>query len=284
MTTRRNFLKSSGSLALGALLLPLAGQATPAKANIKNVGLQLYSVRKEMLADAVGTLKQLAAIGYKELESARSVKGLYYGLQPAEMKKITTDLGMTLRSGHVAIDENWERTVAAAAESGQDYLVCSSLPSSGQTVDNYTRCADIFSKAAETCQKQGIMFGYHNHVEEFEKVDGQVLYDILLNQTDPDLVKMEMDLGWVVLSGNDPIDYFNKYPGRFPLWHLKDMNATTKESTEFGKGAIDIARMLQHADQSKMKYFFVEQEEYTDTALASIKYNYNFLQKLRLKK
>ncbi len=277
-------MKSSGSLALGALLLPLAGQATPAKANIKNVGLQLYSVRKEMLADAVGTLKQLAAIGYKELESARSVKGLYYGLQPAEMKKITTDLGMTLRSGHVAIDENWERTVAAAAESGQDYLVCSSLPSSGQTVDNYTRCADIFSKAAETCQKQGIMFGYHNHVEEFEKVDGQVLYDILLNQTDPDLVKMEMDLGWVVLSGNDPIDYFNKYPGRFPLWHLKDMNATTKESTEFGKGAIDIARMLQHADQSKMKYFFVEQEEYTDTALASIKYNYNFLQKLNLKK
>ncbi|MBF9254423.1 sugar phosphate isomerase/epimerase [Pontibacter sp. 172403-2] len=282
MTTRRDFLRSSGCLALSALLLPLSSEAAKNTAKVKDVGIQLYTVRNEMLKDAVGTLKQLAAIGYKELESARSEKGLYYGLQPKEIKKVTEDLGMTLRSGHVAVDKDWERTVAAAAETGQDYLICSSLPSRGQTVGNYKRNADIFSKAAEDCKKANIIFGYHNHEEEFEQDNGQVLYDVLLAETDPDQVKMEMDLGWLVLSGHDPMVYFNKYPGRFPLWHLKDMDKSKMQSTEFGKGAIDIKQLLQNADKSKMKYFFVEQEEYAGEPMASVKHNYNYLQKLSL--
>jgi sugar phosphate isomerase/epimerase len=281
MNSRRDFLKSSGAMALGALFLPGLAQARET-AKIQNVGIQLYTVRTEMLADAVGTLKQLAKIGYKELESARSEKGLYYGLQPKEIKKITEDLGMTLRSGHVHIDEDWERTVAAAAKTGQDYLICSSLPSRGQTVSNYERVADMFTKAAEDCKKSDIIFGYHNHEYEFEKENGQVLYDVLLDKTDPELVKMELDLGWVILTGNDPVDYFNKYPGRFPLWHLKDMDRTKKESTEFGKGAIDIKRMLQNAQKSDMKYFFVEQEEYAGKPMDSVKHNYNYLQKLSI--
>ncbi|GAA4430438.1 sugar phosphate isomerase/epimerase [Pontibacter saemangeumensis] len=252
------------------------------KIKVKNVGIQLYTVRKEMLADATGTLKQLAKIGYKELESARSEKGLYYGLQPKEIKKITEDLGMTLRSGHVHIDKDWDSTVAAAAETGQDYLICSSLPSNGQTVSNYKHVADMFTKAAEDCRKAGMIFGYHNHEYEFEKENGQVLYDVLLDNTDPELVKMEMDLGWAILTGNDPVDYFNRYPGRFPLWHLKDMDKAKQESTEFGKGAIDIKKMLQVADKSGMKYFFVEQEEYAGTAMDSVKHNYNYLQKLSI--
>lgn len=268
-------------MALGALFLPGLVQAR-GTAKIQNVGIQLYTVRKEMLADAVSTLKQLAKIGYKELESARSEKGLYYGLQPKEIKKITEDLGMTLRSGHVGIDKDWERTVAAAAETGQDYLICSSLPSRGQTVSNYERVADMFTKAAEDCKKHNITFGYHNHDYEFEKENGQVLYDVLLDKTDPELVKMELDLGWVILTGNDPVTYFDKYPGRFPLWHLKDMDRTKKESTEFGKGAIDIKRMLQNAKKSDMKYFFVEQEEYAGKPIDSVKYNYNYLQKLSI--
>lgn len=246
------------------------------------MGIQLYTVRHEMLQDAVGTLKQLASIGYKELESARSEKGLYYGLQPREISKITKDLGMNLRSGHVHVDKDWERTVAAAAETGQEYLICSSLPSNGQTVSNYKRVADIFSKAAEDCKKAGIKFGYHNHEYEFEKDKGQVLYDVLLDETDPETVKMEMDLGWVILTGNDPVDYFEKYPGRFPLWHLKDMDRTKLESTEFGKGAINITRMLQNARKSDMKYFFVEQEEYAGAPMDSVRHNYNYLQKLSI--
>ena len=279
MNTRRSFLKASGTLALGSLLLP---HTVKANAKVKNVGIQLYTVRKEMLADAVGTLKQLAKTGYKELESARSEKGNYYGLQPKEIRKITKDLGMTLRSGHVHIDENWQRSVDQAAEAGQSYLICSSLPSRGQTIENYQRVADTFSKAAQDCKKAKLVFGYHNHDYEFEKVNGQVLYDILLDKTEPNLVTMELDLGWAIVTGNDPVTYFNRYPGRFPLWHLKDMSKTKKESTEFGKGQINILNMLQNAGKSGMKYFFVEQEEYSGTALESTKYNYDYLMKLNV--
>ncbi|WP_234735370.1 sugar phosphate isomerase/epimerase family protein [Tellurirhabdus bombi] len=276
MHTRRDFLKSAGGLALSAALLPTSSQA----AKVKSVGLQLYTVRKEMLADAAGTLKQLAKIGYKELESARSDKGNFYGLQPKEIRKIANDLGMSVRSGHVHIDKDWQRSVDAAAEAGQEYLICSSLPSQGQTVANYQRVADLFSKAAEDCKKANLVFGYHNHEYEFEKADGKVLYDILLERSDPNLVKMELDLGWVIVTGYDPLTYIEKYPGRFPLWHLKDMDKAKKESTEFGKGQIDIAKMLQNANKSGMKYFFVEQEEYAGAPMDSVKYNYEYLMKL----
>lgn len=276
MHTRRDFLKSAGGLALSAALLPISSQA----AKVKSVGLQLYTVRKEMLADATGTLKQLAKIGYKELESARSDKGNFYGLQPKEIRKIANDLGMTVRSGHVHIDKDWQRSIDSAAEAGQEYLICSSLPSQGQTVANYQRVADLFSKAAEDCKKANLVFGYHNHDYEFEKADGKVLYDILLERSDPNLVKMELDLGWVIVTGYDPLNYMEKYPGRFPLWHLKDMDKAKKESTEFGKGQINIAKMLQNANKSGMKYFFVEQEEYAGAPMDSVKYNYEYLMKL----
>src|SRR5687767_1699433 len=149
MKTRRDFLKASGGLALGALMLPNLAKAE----KVKDVGIQLYSVRNEMLADAVGTLKELARIGYKDLESARSAKGNYYGLQPKEIKKIASDLGMTLRSGHVHIDKDFQRSIDGAAEAGQAYLVCSSLPSKGQTLDNYKKVAETFTRAAEDCKK-----------------------------------------------------------------------------------------------------------------------------------
>ncbi len=278
MKTRRDFLKVSGTVAVGSLIWPHLAKANN---KVNNIGIQLYTVRKEMLSDAVGTLKQLAKIGYKELESARSEKGNYYGLKPAEIKKITKDLGMNLRSGHVHIDENWQQSIDQAAEAGQDYLICSSLPSEGQTIENYQKVADSFSRAAQDCKKSNIVFGYHNHEYEFEKVNGQVLYDILLDKTDPKLVTMELDLGWVIASGNDPVAYFEKYPGRFPLWHLKDMDLTKKVSTEFGKGKISISGMLENAKKSGMKYFFVEQEEYSSTPFESIQYNYDYLMKLK---
>ena len=280
MNTRRDFLKTSGFFAASALLFPrLANAASKYKMN--DVGIQLYTVRKEMQADAVGTLQQLAKIGFKELESARSEKGNYYGLAPKEIKKITEDLGMKVRSGHVHLDNNWQKSVDAAAEVGQDYIIVASLPTQGQTVENYQSCADVFSKAAEDCKKVNIQFGYHNHESEFETVNGQVLYDILLTRTDADKVKMEMDLGWIIMAGFDPLKYFEKYPGRFPLWHLKDMDKVKKQSTEFGKGMVDIPKLLQYKKQSGMKCFFLEQEEYTNNAMESIQYDYDYLMKLK---
>ena len=278
MQTRRTFLLQTGSLAIGSMLLPAC---VSSKRKVENIGVQLYTFRNEMAADPLGTLKSIASIGIKQIESARSDKGHYYGLSPKEMKNACADLGMTLRSGHVHIDEKWKQTMDEAAESRQEYLICSTMPTNGQTIDNYKNVADVFNRAGEDCKKMGIKFGYHNHEYEFESNDGQILYDVLLENTQPDLVHMELDLGWVIVGGKDPLDYFKKFPGRFPLWHLKDMDLSKKHSVEFGKGQLDILAMLKNSEQSGLKYLFVEQEEYSITPMESMKHNMDYLGKLK---
>lgn len=277
MKTRRNFLVQSSTLAIGTMLMP---SFTFAADSDRKFGVQLYSFREDMAKDAMGTLQKIADIGFKEIESARSDKGLYYGLTPKEMKKACADLGMTLESGHVALDDDFQNTMEQAVESGQEYVICSSMPSEGQTVDNYKTVAEQFNKAGEACKKLGLKFGYHNHAYEFESDNGEVLYDILMDHTEPDLVHMELDLGWVIVGGKKPLDYFKRYPGRFPLWHLKDMNMDKKESTEFGKGGLDIASMMAHQKDSGVKHIFIEQEEYASTPVESMEDNMAFLQKL----
>ncbi len=290
---RRDFIKNTAMLVAGVVFLPKWASSMASSiergrarghvrdhAKIKNIGIQLYTVRNEMMTDATGTLKKLAKIGFKELESARSEKGNYYGLSPKEIKTITLDLGMKLRSGHIHVDKDFQRSIDQAAETGQEYLISAVLPSQGQTIEHYQESADTFNKIGEQCKKAHLSFGYHNHESEFEKVNEKVLYDILLERTDPALVTMEMDLGWVVAAGHDPLAYFSKYPGRFPLWHLKDMDTVRKQSTEFGKGQVNIRGLLQHAQQSGMKHFFLEQEEYAHSAFESIQIDYDYLVKL----
>ena len=274
MKTRREFLLQSSALTLGTMLVPSITLANNAS---HKFGVQLYSFRNEMAKDAIGTLKQIAAIGIKEIETARSNKGHYYGLSPKEMKSVCDDLGMNLKSGHVALDGNWQRTMNEAVDSGQEYLICSSMPSRGQTVDNYLKVAEKFNEAGEACKKLELKFGYHNHAYEFESENDQVLYNVLLDNSDPNLVHMELDLGWVIMGGKDPLDYFKAYPGRFPLWHLKDMDMEKKESTEFGKGGLDIALMMQNQKASGVKHIFIEQEEYASTPLESMKHNMAYL-------
>ena len=272
------FIKNSSSLALGAAFLSsfeVSGKKT------SNPGIQLYTVRKEMMEDAVGTLKNLAALGIKQIECSSSKKGSYFGLKPDEMKKICADLGMTIRSGHIQLNDQWNQTMAEAELSGQEYLICSSMPSRGQTIENYKKVSDRFNEAGADCKKRGIKFGYHNHDFEFEQQGGKTLYDVLLENTDPSLVNMELDLGWVVASGNDPLAYFKKYPKRFPLWHLKDMDLVKKHSTEFGKGGLDIQKMFDNSKQSGMKYFFIEQEEYNFTPIESMKINMDYLKSIK---
>lgn len=279
--SRRTFIKNSALTGAGSLLLPQLTEAFKHK-KISNTGLQLYTFRDELLADAVGTLKQIAALGIKQIESASSDKGHYYGLSAKEIKNICSDLGMTIRSGHVGLDNKWKQTMDEAAESGQEYLICSSMPIKGQRVDNYKKTAEQFNKAGEECNKLGIKFGYHNHDYEFEMESGEVLYDVLLKNTEAHLVHMEMDCGWVTVVGKNPLDYFKKYPGRFPLWHLKDMIVAKKKSTEFGKGDLKIAELFHHSKQAGLKYFFIEQEDYTSTPLESMKYNVDYLKKLKV--
>jgi sugar phosphate isomerase/epimerase len=280
MQTRKQFIANTALLTAGTLLFPsLAGAGNK---KIKNTGLQLYTFRNEMTADAMGTLKKIAALGIKQIESAKSDKGHYYGLTPKEMHQACKDLGMTLRSGHVHIDDKWKQTMDEAAASGQEYIICSTMPTTGQSVDNYKKVADVFNHAGEACKKLGLKFGYHNHDYEFENENGKVLYDVLLENTQAGLVHMEMDLGWVIVTGKNPLDYFEKYGSRFPLWHLKDMDVAKKHSVEFGKGGLDIKKMLEHSKQAGMKYFFVEQEEYASSPFESMQENMDYLKKLRV--
>ena len=249
---------------------------------IKNIGIQLYTFREAMMADAMGTLEKIASLGFKRIETARSDKGHYYGLTPEQMKSTCKGLGMELTSGHVHLDDAWQQTMEEAVSAGQEYVICSTMPTKGQTVDNYKAVAEAFNKAGEACKKLNLKFGYHNHAYEFESENGHVLYDVLLEHTDPGLVHMELDLGWVIVGGKDPLDYFEKYSGRFPLWHLKDMDMAEKQSTEFGKGGLDILAMLQHQKASGVKHIFVEQEEYASTPYESMKYNMGYLDRLKI--
>jgi len=276
--SRREFFRNSGLLSLSILAKPnLMDFALPKKLS---VGVQLYSVRKEMLSDAVGTLKALSKLGYKEIESASSEKGNYYGLSPKEIRTICEDLGMKIRSGHVQINDNFQKYIDQASETGQEYLICSSFSNNDSTIENYKAQAERLNKAGEACKNSKIQFGYHNHAGEFDKVGDTVLYDVLLENTDPKTVVMEMDLGWVITSGNNPLAYFKKHPGRFPLWHLKDMNVPEKHSVEFGKGTLPIAEILENKKLAGMKHFFVEQEEYASTALESLEFDIQYLNNL----
>lgn len=256
------------------LLIPQMNFASLKK---QNYGVQLYSFRDSMLKNPKKTLEEIAILGFKEIESAGSKKGYYYGLTPKEMGETCKALGMKLTSGHVHLDANFEQTMDDAVSSGQEYLICSSMPSNGQTVDNYKKVAEQFNKAGEACKKVGLKFGYHNHEYEFESENNVVLYDVLMDNTQDDLVHMELDLGWVVVAGKDPIRYFKKYPGRFPLWHLKDMDMTKKESTEFGKGGLDIKQMLNNKKLSGAAHIYIEQEEYHSTPIESMQHNMNYL-------
>lgn len=277
MNTRRTFIKKSSLFGATTLLIPQLNWAS-----IKNqsYGVQLYSFRDSMLENPKKTLEEIASLGFKEIESAGSAKGYYYGLTPSEMGKTCKEFGMKLTSGHVRLDDAFEQTMEDAVASGQKYVICSSMPSNGQTVDNYKKVAEQFNVAGEACKKLGLKFGYHNHEYEFESENGQVLYDVLMDDTESDLVYMELDLGWVVVAGKDPLYYFDKYPGRFPLWHLKDMDMGKKESTEFGKGVLDISLMLKNKELSGVEHIYIEQEEYANTPVKSMEHNMNYLKNL----
>ena len=257
MLNRRKFFKTTGALALGSLLLPACSGNTPdqtaatdenehnnAAQGLKNlaVGLQLYTLRDQMDQDVRGTLEKVAAIGYKDLESAAGRTGHYYGMKPKEFATMAEDMGMKLRSSHVlpgmqlpeeaplppeflTLNNGLQQLVDMAAASGQSYLTCAFMfPSERKTLDQYKRAIELFNRAGEACNKAGLTFAYYNHDFEFETLEGQRPYDLILQQTDKALVGMELDLYWISKAGLDPLTYFEKYPKRFPLWHVKDMD------------------------------------------------------------
>lgn len=251
--------------------------------NNKEIGLQLWSVRVDMGDDPVATIQQVGEIGYDFVEAAGYADGKFYGMEPIEFKRVLNENGLEFLSSHTGQnlpdDENWEQTmqwwencIDAHAKAGVKYIVQPSMDEKGYgSLEDLKRYCDYFNTVGEMCAEKGIKFGYHNHDKEFETVDGVTRYDYMLQNTDPDKVFFQLDLYWITVGGKDPLDYFEEYPGRFTLWHVKD----EKELGE--SGMMDFEPIFAKAEKGGMKHIIVEVERYNFEPLVSVEKSYNFL-------
>ena len=296
-TSRRTFLKNSAFLLAGTALLSKTSFAAAKPAEI--LGLQLYSVRDDMKKDPVGTLTQLAKMGYKNVEHANYIDGKFYGYSPIEFKKILNDLGLKMPCGHTVMGKDhwdagkkvftdtWKKTVEDAAFVGQKYVISPWMDETmRKTYDDMLRYMEVFNKSGELCQKSGMKFGYHNHWFEFtEKLNDVKVFDIIMQKIDPKLVAMQLDIGNMYIGGGKALDILGQYPGRFELIHVKDEIAANTpdkyESSVLGKGiiptkeAIDLGRKM-----GGTTVFIIEQESYQNaTALESVKEDLEVMKK-----
>ena len=280
---RRTFLKQSAVAAAGIAFFPKELWAATKADSI--TGIQLYSVRDDMKKDPLGTLKAISAIGYKYVEHANYIDRKFYGYTASEFKKVLDDLGLLMLSGHTVMNKShwdetkndftdaWKFTVDDAATVGQQYVISPSMDeTSRRDADDLKRFMDLFNRSGELCKKSGMKFGYHNHDFEFsEKLNGQKLFDIILQNTDPKLVAQQLDIGNMYHAGGIALDILKQYPDRFELMHVKDeIKASGEgemggsyESTILGKGIIPVKEVIDLGKtKGGTKHFIIEQESY----------------------
>ena len=285
---RREFIKLGGNLAAGFALAPVACKLMPKETEpdkLNAFGIQLWTVKNAMAKDPKGVLKQLAADGYRQIESFEHKDlGIFWGMNNTDFKKYMDDLGMTVISSHCDINKDFQRKVDEAAAIGMKYLLCPSM-SAKQTIEEYKKIAAQFNQCGEICKKAGIRFGYHNHDHDFKVVEGQVVEDLYLQNTNPELVDFEMDIYWVVTAGQDPEAWMKKYKNRFRLCHVKDRIKGTTErdaSCILGEGSIDYPKIVKTAKANDMQYYIVEQERYDNTTeMDCAKADAEYLKKLK---
>ncbi len=274
MKSRREFLQISAAGSVGMALLGSFSACTTAPADRKSygVGIQLYTIRDAMSADTPGSLKKVSDLGYKNLELAGYSNGKFYGYTPAEFKKMVNDLGMDIISSHTQVEaagitlENAKLMADAHAELGVKYCIQPWVNDEDRQVETYKKMIAEWNKVGAIMKERGIQFGYHNHNFEFDTLDGLVpYYDLFMPELDADLVTMELDLFWASKAGQDPVEMFNKYPGRFQLLHMKDMrtneepfyNVYKEDVCSVGEGVIDFKRILTSKETAGTKYLFV---------------------------
>lgn len=278
---RRDFLGWLGAAAGVAAPLPLTMHHAPGTAveRLDRIGLQLYTVRQALAHDFEGTLRRVAATGYTEVEFAG-----YFDRTPERVRAALDAARLVSPSAHIAIDQvrdQWPQTLDAAHVIGHRYLLVAWIPEEERkTLDGYKAVAELFNRAGETARQAGIQFAYHNHSYEFPKVAGRIPYDVLLDETDRQLVQFEMDLFWITLGGGEPLRYFARYPGRFPMVHVKDMDATAKRGmADVGAGVIDFKRIFARRAQAGIRHFFVEHDN-PASPFDSIRASYTYLKQL----
>ena len=277
--SRRSFIRNSALAAAGVSLFQQNIFAAAKKGEL--TGIQLYSVRADMKADPLGTLKQLSDMGYRHVEHANYANRKFYGWTVSEFKKILNGFGMSMPSGHTVLDakhwdaskkdftNEWKYTVEDAAAMGQSFVISPWLEESKRkSMYELQSFMEIFNRSGELCKKFGMKFGYHNHDFEFsEKVEGKVLFDIILAETDPNLVMQQLDIGNMLNGGAKALDVMKQYPGRFESMHVKDEIKATEghepfESTILGKGVVPIKSIIDLGRASGTKHFIIEQESY----------------------
>jgi len=256
---RREFLTTAGAITLGTMLPPACRTAHGAK--LGKIGIQLYTVRDQMKADFEGTLARIAQIGYKEVEFAG-----YFDRAPADVRSILERNGLTAPATHMMSDnpDGWKKAVDLAKAVGHDYLVAPWIPEEKRkTLDGWKRVAEEFNRVGQTARDAGIQFAYHNHDFEFvPKMEGRIPFDVLLENTDPKLVQLEIDLYWITKGGEDPLAYFARWPGRVPLVHVKDsMGGPEHKMVDVGQGKIEWRRIFAKREQAGIKHFFVEHDQ-----------------------
>ncbi|SER32489.1 sugar phosphate isomerase/epimerase family protein [Pedobacter rhizosphaerae] len=288
MLSRRSFILNSSMAAAAALLVPSFACMSNDK---RAIGLQLYSLRDELPKDVKGTIEKVAKAGFKEVETyGFSIKDQFWGLSPEAFKKLLDANGLTSPSGHYGLgtfltDGNTDElkaAIAAAKVLGSEYVTIPWLDESiRKTADDYKKIALKINEAGKLTKEAGIRIAYHNHNFEFDKQGDTTGYEILLKNTDKNLVDFELDLYWVARSGNDPIKLFTENPGRFTMWHVKDMDKTDPAlNAEVGTGSIDFKPIFADAKLSGMKHFFVEHEtNYKPNPMESVAASCAYIQK-----
>ena len=274
--SRREFLKGSAS-GLAAAALPRLAAA--GEAPIGRIGLQLYTMRTELVREFDGVLGWIAEAGYQEVEFAG-----YFGRSPKQVRDSLEEAGLRAPSAHSDLPEDparWPAFFDAAATIGHRYVVVAWLPADRRrTLDDWKRTAARFNRAGEVAARSGLRFAYHNHDFEFRPIAGTVPYDLLLAETDPKLVRLELDLYWIIAAGADPLAYFARYPKRFPMVHVKD-RAADGTMVDVGRGTIDWRRILSRRRQAGIEHVFVEHDEPPDP-FATARQGAEYLKKLRL--
>jgi sugar phosphate isomerase/epimerase len=294
---RRTFIGTSIAATLAAAAKP--AWAADTAHSIDRVGVQLYTVRDTMKTDFEGTIAKVAAVGYKEVEFAG-----YFGHSAKDVRAILDKNGLASPSVHVdyaTVEMMWPQALETAHTVGQSYIICPWVDEKQRAEPSgWKRAADLFNRAGEASKKAGIQFGYHNHSFEFdpaESLGGKLPYDFLLAETDPKLVAMEMDLCWISVAGKDPLAYFEKYPGRFPLVHVKDWVKDASSSSGYqgamgqsvkyggrmadvGQGSVDWKRIFAHSGKAGIKHYFVENDD-PKSAFDDIKISYDYLRNLQ---
>jgi len=295
MLTRRSFLQQSSVLAASLMI-----SKTGLFKFHKDLGIQLYTVRSEVAKDLENTLVQVAAAGYKQVElyGYDYTTRKFFGKTVQEFGELLKKNNLKTPSGHYGIGDmtynpeynwdSWKYLIEDATQLGNKYIVIPYMDDKHRTADDFKRLAERLNKGGELSKAAGLTTGYHNHNFEFEPMGDATVYDYLLKNTDPSLVKFEMDIYWVAYAGQQPADWFAKYPGRFPMWHIKDMEAATAgqpkgQTCEVGKGVIDWKPIFTHQKEAGVVYVFVEQEQYRRPVFDCIKTSADYMKSNLLK-